>query len=91
VLDSSHSCGQGVRAAGRRRRDELRLVIQGFPSSIGVAAIRGLQGAYLPIDDQHIMATAKHFAVHGQPESGSPAAPANYAECEHPRIFLEAF
>jgi beta-glucosidase len=63
----------------------------GFPSSNGVAAIRGLQGDTLPIDDQHVMATAKHFAVHGQPESGSPAAPANCAERDIRGFFLKPF
>jgi beta-glucosidase len=59
-------------------------------SRIGVAAIQGLQGtprAGGPIDRQHVLATAKHFAAHGQPEGGSNAAPANYSE----RILREQF
>ncbi len=65
-------------------------------SRMGVAAIRGLQGARLgnmqqPIDRQHVLATAKHFAAHGQPEGGRNAAPANYAERELRENFLAAF
>jgi beta-glucosidase len=60
-------------------------------SRIGVAAIRGLQGDTLPIDDQHVIATAKHFAVHGQPEAGCNAAPANYAERDIREYFLKPF
>ncbi len=46
---------------------------------MGVAAVRGLQGAG-PEDPEHVLATAKHFAAHGQPEGGENCAPANYAE-----------
>ena len=49
-------------------------------SRLGVAAVRGLQGAELNGDPDHVLATAKHFAAHGQPEAGTNAAPANYAE-----------
>jgi len=38
---------------------------------IGLAAIRGFQGDGTTIDKAHVMATAKHFAVHGQPEGGT--------------------
>ena len=48
-------------------------------SRIGSAAIRGFQGAGQIIDKEHIAATLKHFAGHGQPENGTNAAPANYA------------
>lgn len=54
---------------------------------LGVAAIRGLQGRETNIDDQHVLATAKHFAAHGQPEGGTNAAPANFSE----RILREQF
>jgi beta-glucosidase len=54
---------------------------------IGVAAITGLQGPTFMIDRHHVMATAKHFAVHGQPEGGTNTAPANYSE----RIIREEF
>ncbi len=54
---------------------------------MGVAAVRGLQGEHPGQDTQHVLATAKHFAVHGQPEGGTNAAPANYAE----RMIREQF
>ena len=57
-------------------------------AALGIAAIRGLQGGPADqVDAQHVLATAKHFAVHGQPEGGTNAAPANYAE----RIIREQF
>ena len=56
-------------------------------SRIGVAAITGLQGDSWRIDRHHVMATAKHFAVHGQPEGGTNTAPGNYSE----RIIRENF
>lgn len=60
-------------------------------SRIGVAAIRGLQGDQRPIDDEHVIATAKHFAVHGQPEAGNNSAPTNYAERDIREVFLKPF
>jgi beta-glucosidase len=60
-------------------------------SRLGVAAIRGLQGDRLPIDPQHVIATAKHFAAHGQPEAGRNAAPVNVAERELRDYFLKPF
>ena len=65
-------------------------------SRIGVATVRGLQGVSLadevqPIDRQHVLATAKHFAAHGQPEGGRNCAPANIAEGELRENYLKAF
>ncbi len=65
-------------------------------SRIGVAAVRGLQGANLAeetarIDKQHVLATAKHFAAHGQPEGGRNSAPANFSERELRENYLKAF
>jgi beta-glucosidase len=54
---------------------------------MGVAAITGLQGDSFLIGPHHVLATAKHFAVHGQPEGGRNTAPANYSE----RIIRESF
>ena len=54
---------------------------------MGVAAITGLQGDSFMIGRHHVVATAKHFAVHGQPEGGTNTAPANYSE----RIIRENF
>ena len=54
---------------------------------MGVAAITGLQGDSFLINRHHVAATAKHFAVHGQPEGGTNTAPGNYSE----RIIRENF
>ena len=54
---------------------------------LGVAAIFGLQGRQRPIDAEHVIAVAKHFAVHGQPEGGANAAPGNISE----RVIREQF
>jgi beta-glucosidase len=56
-------------------------------SRIGVAAIEGLQGSNVLIDRHHVLATAKHFAVHGEPEGGTNTAPGNYSE----RVIRESF
>lgn len=47
---------------------------------IGAACIRGYQGGGPVIDRQHVIATTKHFAGHGQPEGGTNSGPANYSE-----------
>ena len=60
-------------------------------SRMGVAAIEGLQGDTFLIDRHHVMATAKHFAAHGQPESGTNTAPANFSERELRESYLFAF
>jgi len=54
---------------------------------LGLAAIRGYQGSSSVIDKEHVIATAKHFAVHGQPEAGMNAGPNNYSE----RVVREQF
>jgi beta-glucosidase len=56
-------------------------------SRMAVAAIEGLQGDSYLIDRHHVLATAKHFAVHGQPEGGTNTAPGNYSE----RVIRENF
>lgn len=58
---------------------------------IGVAAIEGLQGDTYLIDRHHVLATAKHFTAHGQPESGTNTAPANFSERELREFYLFAF
>ena len=60
-------------------------------SRLGVAAIEGLQGPNFLIDRHHILATAKHFAVHGEPEGGTNTAPGNYSERVIRESFLAAF
>ncbi|HEX4378729.1 MAG TPA: glycoside hydrolase family 3 protein, partial [Candidatus Acidoferrum sp.] len=63
---------------------------------LGVAAITGFQGtAYQGtdprLDKSHVMATAKHFAVHGQPESGTNVGPALYSERVIREYWLKPF
>ncbi len=60
-------------------------------SRIGVAAIRGFQGNGPNLDKSHVFATAKHFAVHGQPEGGTNVAPGNYSERVVREYFLKPF
>jgi beta-xylosidase len=54
---------------------------------MGVAAVRGFQGDATFGDKRHIIATMKHFAAHGQPESGMNCAPA----VASPRVLREVF
>ncbi len=58
---------------------------------MGVAAIKGLQGEGDAIDSEHVIACAKHFAVHGQPEGGQNAAPGNISERTIREEFLPPF
>jgi beta-glucosidase len=58
---------------------------------LGVAAITGFQGVAPTIDKAHVMATAKHFAAHGQPEGGTNVAPGNYSERVVHEYFLKPF
>ena len=58
---------------------------------IGVAAIEGFQGNGPFLDKSRVFATAKHFAVHGQPEGGTNAAPGNYSERVIREYFLKPF
>ncbi len=60
-------------------------------SRIGVAAVKGFQGNGPYIDKSHVIATAKHFAVHGQPEGGANTAPGNYSERVIREYFLKPF
>src|SRR5215468_7049644 len=60
-------------------------------SRIGLAAIRGFQGDGPWIDKAHVMATAKHFAAHGQPEGGTNVAPGNFSERVIREYFLKPF
>ncbi len=60
-------------------------------SRIGVAAVKGFQGTGPLVDKSHVIATAKHFAVHGQPEGGTNTAPGNYSERVIREYFLKPF
>jgi beta-glucosidase len=60
-------------------------------SRMGIAAVQGLQGDGTYSEKNHILATLKHFAAHGQPESGSNCGPANFSERILRDIFLYPF
>jgi beta-glucosidase len=47
---------------------------------MGLAAVRGFQGDADFNDKKKVIATLKHFAAHGQPESGTNCAPVNVSE-----------
>jgi beta-glucosidase len=56
-------------------------------AQLGVAAVRGFQGDGTFADQTRLVATLKHFAAHGQPESGNNCAPVNVSE----RVLRETF
>ena len=61
-------------------------------SRMAVAIVKALQGSAAPrIDENHVIATAKHFAAHGQPESGTNIGPANFSERTLREVFLPSF
>ena len=60
-------------------------------SRLGVAAIRAIQGPGPSVDGEHVIATAKHFAAHGQPEAGTNTAPVNVSERILRELFLPPF
>ena len=60
-------------------------------SRMGVAAVRGFQGDGTFRDREHLIATLKHFAAHGQPEGGMNCAPVNVSERELRETFLMPF
>lgn len=49
-------------------------------SRLGIAAVKGFQGDATFKDKKRMIATLKHFAAHGQPESGTNCAPVNVSE-----------
>ena len=56
-------------------------------AQMGIAAVRGLQGDGTMKDKKRVIATLKHFAAHGQPESGSNCGPGNFSE----RVLRDTF
>jgi beta-glucosidase len=60
-------------------------------SRLGVACVKALQGKGPGVDQEHVIATAKHFAAHGQPEGGTNIAPTNYSERVLREFFLPSF
>ena len=60
-------------------------------SRMGIAAVKGFQGDRTFRDKTRVIATLKHFAAHGQPESGMNCAPANVSERVLRETFLSTF
>ncbi|MDP9001547.1 MAG: glycoside hydrolase family 3 C-terminal domain-containing protein, partial [Myxococcota bacterium] len=63
-------------------------------SAMGVAAVLGFQGRRspnAPFDAEHVIATAKHFTGHGQPEGGRNTAPGNYSAHVLREVFFPPF
>ena len=60
-------------------------------SRMAVAVIKALQGHGPTVDNQHVIATAKHFAAHGQPEAGTNVGPANFSERTLRETFFTSF
>ncbi|NLH17407.1 MAG: beta-glucosidase [Phycisphaerae bacterium] len=60
-------------------------------SRMGIAAVQGFQGDATFRNKKHVIATLKHFAAHGQPESGTNCAPVNVSERILREVFLYPF
>ena len=61
-------------------------------ATMGTAAVRGLQGSSDgSIDANHVGATLKHFAGHGQPEGGINQAPISIGERDFRNFHLRTF
>src|SRR6476620_927851 len=60
-------------------------------SRMGVASVLGFQGDATFADKKHVVATLKHFAAHGQPESGTNCAPVIVSERLLREVFLFSF
>ena len=60
-------------------------------AQMGISAVKGFQGDGTFADKKHLIATLKHFAAHGQPESGSNCGPGNFSERLLRDTFLSPF
>ena len=60
-------------------------------TQLGIAAVRGFQGDASFKSKDRVIATLKHFAAHGQPESGQNCAPVNVSERVLRETFLHPF
>jgi beta-glucosidase len=60
-------------------------------SRLGLAAVRGFQGGGRTIPADRVIATLKHMAGHGQPESGTNVGPANVGERTLRDVFFYPF
>jgi len=56
-------------------------------AQMGIAAVNGFQGDGTYRNTKRVIATLKHFAAHGQPESGTNCGPGNFSE----RLLRDAF
>jgi beta-glucosidase len=60
-------------------------------SRMAVSVIKAIQGQGPTVDNAHVIATAKHFAAHGQPEAGTNVGPANFSQRQLREVFLPSF
>jgi beta-glucosidase len=60
-------------------------------TQMGIAAVQGFQGDRKFQRKDRLIATLKHFAAHGQPESGQNCAPVNVSERLLRETFLRPF
>lgn len=60
-------------------------------AEMGVAAVLGLQGQGRTLNRDQVFATLKHMTGHGQPQSGTNAAPATLPERELRESFFPPF
>lgn len=60
-------------------------------SRMAVAIVKALQGPGPGVDESHVIATAKHFTAHGQPESGTNIGPINVSERALREYYLPSF
>jgi beta-glucosidase len=60
-------------------------------AELGVAAVRGFQGDRDISDPERVICTLKHFAAHGQPESGNNCAPVSISVRHLRETFLYPF
>jgi beta-glucosidase len=60
-------------------------------TQLGIASVQGFQGDATFKDKKRVIATLKHFAAHGQPESGQNCAPVNISERVLRETFLQPF
>ena len=60
-------------------------------AQMGIAAVKGFQGDGTFRDKKRVIATLKHFAAHGQPESGTNCAPVSVSERLLRDTFLYTF
>ncbi len=60
-------------------------------TQMGLAAVRGFQSDATFKNKKKVLATLKHFAAHGDPESGMNCAPVNVSERVLREVFLPPF